>query len=398
MRDTLLYIYGIFLLWLVPEAIAASCGDFLQEYGPCLPEDSAECVRYRVEWMRTDTVKHDGFFKRMGKTLYRFVKDFNDIDEEYIEPQKYNFTVMLQNVTTYEVYKLNTKDGNSYTFAPEANVKIGPYFGWRWIFLGYTIDVSHVNMSNDNKTRKEYDLSLYSSMLGLDLYYRKTGDNYKLRSANIGDDVDTGLLEGAPFSGLTSSIKGFNIYYIMNHRRFSYPAAFSQSTVQRRSAGSVLLGLGYTHHKLSLDWEALNRLVEDKLGKDVAGGAVDSSLRFGTVKYTDISASCGYAYNWVFARNWLLAGSLSVALAYKRTVGDTDKDYFSFRDFSFQNFNVDGIGRFGLVWNNTRWYSGASCIIHSYNYRKSRFSTNNMFGSLNIYVGYNFGKKSQYRR
>lgn len=381
----------VFLSWGVPGMTFASEGDFLRG-------DSAGCNWYQVDWMRNDTVKHAGFFRRVGNTLYKFVKGFNDIDEEYIEPQKYNFTLMLQNVTTYEVYRLNTQDGDSYTFAPEANVKIGPYVGWHWVFLGYTLDVTHVDMSDDDKTRKEYDISLYSSMLGLDLYYRKTGDNYKLRSMEIGEDVETYALSGASFGGLTSSIKGFNLYYIMNHRRFSYPAAFSQSTVQRRSAGSALLGLGYTHHKLSLDWEALNKLVEDRLGKDVADEAVDSSLHFGTVKYTDVSLSGGYAYNWVFSRNWLLAGSLSLALAYKRTVGDTDKDHFSFRDFSFKNFNVDGIGRFGLVWNNTIWYAGASCIVHSYYYHKSRFSTNNTFGSLNVYVGFNFGKKSKYRK
>ena len=100
----------------------------------------------------------------------------------------------------------------------------------------------------------------------------------------------------------------------MNHRRFSYPAAFSQSTVQRKSAGSVLLGLGYTYHKLSFDWEKLALLVEDRLGKDVADVAIDNSLRFGKIAYTDISFSGGYAYNWVFARNWLLAGSVSAAL------------------------------------------------------------------------------------
>ena len=387
----ILYICMSCLAWIVPEQSVASCIDSLQT-------DSAATDTYKVEWMRRDTLKREGFFKRVGKSLYHFVKDFNDIDESYIEPQKYNFTVMLQSVTTYEMYDLKTKDGNSYRFAPEATMKIGPYVGWRWIFLGYTVDVRHMNLTNGGKTRKEYDLSLYSSMLGLDLYYRETGDNYKLRKATIGEDINTDALKNVPFGGLTSSIKGFNIYYIMNHRRFSYPAAFSQSTVQRKSAGSVLLGLGYTYHKLSFDWEKLALLVEDRLGKDVADVAIDNSLRFGKIAYTDISFSGGYAYNWVFARNWLLAGSVSAALGYKRTVGDTDKDYLSFRDFSFKNFNLDGIGRFGLVWNNTKWYAGASCIIHSYNYSKSHFSTNNTFGSLNIYVGFNFGKKSQYRK
>ena len=66
-------------------------------------------------------------------------------------------------------------------------------------------------------------------------------------------------------------------------------------------------------------------------------------------------------------------------------------------NFSFDNVNIDGIGRFGLVYNNTRWYAGASAIIRSYNYRKSRFSANNTFGSLNVYLGYNFGKKKRYK-
>ena len=65
----------------------------------------------------------------------------------------------------------------------------------------------------------------------------------------------------------------------------------------------------------------------------------------------------------------------------------------SFHDFSFNNFNLDGIGRFGIVWNNTKWYAGASAVIHTYNYKKEQFSTNSSFGSLNIYVGVNFGRK-----
>ena len=46
-----------------------------------------------------------------------------------------------------------------------------------------------------------------------------------------------------------------------------------------------------------------------------------------------------------------------------------------------------------MVWNNTRWYAGWSAILHSYNYKKSQFSTNSFFGSLNFYVGLNFGDR-----
>ena len=322
--------------------------------------------------------------------IYRFVKEFSNIDTSYIEPQHYNYTVMMQNTYTYESYRLTTKENPSLTLSPEPSIKIGPYIGWRWIFLGYTLDVN--NLSAD-KNRKELDLSLYSSQIGIDLFWRKTGSGYKIRTAYLGKDIDTSPMKDISFNGFNSSIKGFNIYYIFNHKKFSYPAAFSQSTVQRRSCGSPLLGLGYTKHSVNMDWTKFRDVLANRMGTDIAETYLDSSLVSSNIKYTDISISGGYAYNYVFARNFLLAASVSIALGYKNSVGDMLHDKWSIQDFSLKNFNIDGIGRFGFVWNNTHWYAGTSVIVHSYNYNKEQFSTNSLFGSLNIYVGVNFGRK-----
>lgn len=336
------------------------------------------------------TPRRKGFFKRVGHGLYEFVKEFSRIDTAFIEPQHYNFTVMLQNTNTYEVYRLSTERGNSVRLAPKPSVKLGPYFGWRWVFLGYTFDLNHLNVS---KTKTEFDLSLYSSQIGIDLFYRKTGNDYRIKSIKLDDDTDTSPMHNVSYDGLNASIKGFNLYYIFNHRRFSYPAAFSQSTMQKRSCGSALLGIGYTQHSLKVDMEKLNDLIHKHLGADVSPIPVGSELGNGKVRYTDVSVSGGYAYNFAFAPCWLFASSLSLALAYKQTNGESAKSDYLFKDFDIHNFNIDGVGRFGLVWNNNRWYAGASTILHSYNYSKKRFSTNNVFGNLNIYVGFNFCKR-----
>lgn len=341
-----------------------------------------------------DTVKvakKNTVFRRIGRVFTKIFKGFNEIDTNYIEPQHYNYTVMLQNTNTYEAYKIKSKSGQSITFAPKPTVKIGPYIGWRWIFLGYTVDVNH--FSNDEK-KKEFELSLYSSLFGVDLYFRKTGSDYRIREADLGGDTDRFILKGIPFSGLSVGIKGFDVYYIFNHKKFSYPAAFSQSTCQKKSCGSFLAGIGYTAHTIDLDYEKLESVVESNMGNAGYDVELDEDLMFDNVKYASYSISGGYAYNWVFARNWLFAASVSVALAYKKSTGDLkgNSDFF-LDDFNFKDVNVDGVGRFGLVWNNTKFYAGASTILHSYNYKKSRFSTNNMFGSLNIYVGVNFGRK-----
>lgn len=342
--------------------------------------------------------KKNDLFHSIGRIFTKVFRGFNNIDTAYIEPQHYNYTVMLQNTYTYEAYRIKSESGQSFTFAPKPGIKIGPYVGWRWLFLGYTLDVKHLDRS---KKKTEFDLSLYSSMLGIDLYYRKTGDDYRITDVRLGDNIDVSKLINIPFSGLSVGIKGFDIYYIFNHKRFSYPAAFSQSTRQKKSCGSWLTGVGYTSHSLSLDYDALKNLVEDNGNADVSTSdntILNEDFKFNNVKYQSYSASVGYAYNWVFLRNCLFSASLSAAVAYKNTKADVVKHGKPFEDFNFKNFNFDGIGRFGVVWNNDKWYAGANTILHTYNYKKSRFSSSSYFGSLNIYTGFNFGIKKEYKK
>ena len=98
----------------------------------------------------------------------------------------------------------------------------------------------------------------------------------------------------------------------------------------------------------------------------------------------------------MFARNFLFCVSGQLALSYKEnygsTAGDESEDKFSFRKFS-----PNLLGRFAVVYNNTRWYAGFSAIVCSSNYLQSRFSTNNTFGNMNLYVGYNFALRKRYK-
>lgn len=324
--------------------------------------------------------------------LQRTIRNFTEIDENYVEPQHYNWSAMLQATYDYDIYTLKSdgKVKQSLTFAPEPSMKAGPYFGWRWVFLGYTIDLKNLNFGSN---KQGFEFSFYAAQVGVDVFYRRTGSDYKIRNVDLGNNQKNEQLEGHPFDGLKVGITGANLYYIFNHKRFSYPAAFSQSTCQKISCGSWMAGVGYTSNVLSFDHNKLEEMVDEQYGK--TSTRLDSSLMFNEVKYFDINVSTGYAYNWVFARNCLFCASLSMALAYKNSRGETASK--EERGFDFKNFNIDGIGRFGIVYNNTRWYAGASVIVRSYNYHKSRFSANNIFGNMNIYVGYNFGKRKRYK-
>ena len=99
--------------------------------------------------------------------LKSIIREFNNIDTSYIEPQHYKFSTMVQSTYFFERYRITSKSGQTITFAPETRIKVGPYAGWSLLFLGYTIDLAYISANK----KRELDLSLYSSMIGVDLFY-----------------------------------------------------------------------------------------------------------------------------------------------------------------------------------------------------------------------------------
>ena len=341
----------------------------------------------------TDTLSVDtvGTKEELG-LIRRTVREFDRLNDEYIEPQHYEFTVMGQITRTYESFILSS-NGQQIKLSPDGLTKIGPYFGWRWFFLGYTFDIKNIGFSQSG-LRKEFDLSIYSSQVGVDIFYRRTGNDYKIRDVRLGYGMNGDLFEGVPFDGVNVGITGASAYYIFNHGRFSYPAAFSQSTCQKISCGSWMAGIGFTRNTLDMDYDKLQTTLKSRMDRSQEL-KLDSGLMFKDIKYSDFMISGGYAYNWVFAKNWLFCASAQLALCYKSSYGEIADEK---KGFSFDKVNMDGIGRFGMVYNNTRWYAGWSAILRTNNYRTSRFTANNIFGSFNAYIGYNFLLKKKYRK
>lgn len=337
--------------------------------------------------------------KRYGNIFTRFIKAFDEFDTTYITPNRYNWAVMLQNTNSFEFYRLSSSQHKqALSFSPRPGVKIGPYLGWRWIFLGYTFDIS--SLGNGHKSRStEFELSLYSSMLGCDLIYRRTGDNFRIHNVHgFGEEAET--VEGHHYNGIRVKVTGINAYYIFNHKHFSYPAAFAQSTVQRKSCGTWKIGFSVTRHDMNFDYGQL----PDELGRNPEH-PLGEEFKFNRIDYMDYSISAGYAYNWVFKKNWLFCISLSPALGYKKThtylssvqTDENEQGQRIDRGLHRDNFNIDFTGRMGLVWNNTRNFGGLSVIVHNYNYRRRILNISNTFGTINLYVGLNFHKRKQYR-
>ncbi len=362
-----------------------------------LPQSVAAQEADTTEVSVSDTLstRHRGELKQRikhtGNIIYRFIKNFDAYDTTYIAPNYYNFTVMVQNVNYFQTYRLqgrNEEVGTQAIFTkPDPSVKVGPYFGWRWIFLGYTFDVAHPRSLGK---ASELSFRLYSSMLGCDFVYMQNKGGYSLRKAMGFEGVEPKSVRGVDFTGMNSSMLSFSAYYVFNHRHFSYPAAFNQSTQQLKSCGSPMAGLGYSRQDISFDH---HKLPASLLGEDGSECKLIDELKFSSVNYDYYYLSGGYAYNWVFARNWLLGGSFMTSVGIRKAKGKKLKGNELLLDL--KNFSFDCTSRVGLVWNNSHWFAGASFINHLYTYRNSRLSLTNSINYCNAYVGFFFGRKKK---
>ena len=135
-----------------------------------------------------------------------------------------------------------------------------------------------------------------------------------------------------------------NAYYTFSHRRFSFPAAFTQSQVQLRSKGSWLLGLSAFAGRIDT-------------GSDVVPGASKSRLLA-----INVAVGGGYAYNLVLKRKWLIhLSAMPHIVVYSRnklTVGDV-RQRSPFRFPSLIN-----IGRFAAVRNFKNSFIGMSAVVN----------------------------------
>lgn len=83
----------------------------------------------------------------------------------------------------------------------------------------------------------------------------------------------------------TASLWRVSGFYIFNHRKFSYPSAYTGKLVQKKSAGSFLVGAKYLHSNIRLPEQS----------------TVVSSLVLDLIGYSthQVSIGAGYSFNWV---------------------------------------------------------------------------------------------------
>ena len=214
------------------------------------------------------------------------------VDPHYIEVPEKPWRVILrykENVVdvdysqSLDLPQTNEHSDWNLCFEPPVASSVGFWVGYRGTGFSYSKSLT-------KNAGRYYSISSTGA---------KYGFNFRLRRFNTSDaelsstDYENGQPTGVPYDTVVSMpspvwIRSvyINGYYVFNGRRYSQAAAYNQSVIQRRSAGSLLLGA--TWYQSSFDYDDIQNAVYMIIGHGIYRAKVHQA-----------NLGIGYGYNWV---------------------------------------------------------------------------------------------------
>lgn len=207
-------------------------------------------------------------------------------DTNYIVRPKEKWTLKISESISQDVL---TFKGDNIGFIPykgelqsKETIKLGMSASYRGLSLSYGVDLTRLGKVSANQAlgitsfgnRMGGDITL-SRIKNFEGYISPDGTHHELSLDQVKQDK-----------------LAVNGYFVFNHKRFSYPAAFTQSYIQKHSSGSFILNGTFMMSRINMYTE------------DLAAEFVKE------INLIHAGIGAGYAYNWIPNRKFLV--SLSV--------------------------------------------------------------------------------------
>lgn len=296
-----------------------------------------------------------GLLRRLDSLLVASNKQ--DIDTSFVIRPEARWTIRGRlNVSGAEIEMLGVRQGKAFSSKMEAQYKTTLSLGVSYRGLSLSLSLNPAKLMGKYGDF-EFNFNSYGKRFGFDVAYHDAS-NFSGWYEQQGEQ----RIE-LPSDILALKTLNVNAYYVFNHRRFSYPAAFTQSYIQRHSAGSVLLAFsGQTQR-----------------------GELRSTENF-SYSMLNLGLGAGYGYNYVPVRNWLLHLSAMTAFILYSNTSTTFGDSHVPLHYQFPETIITGRGAI------VRQFAGSFCGISMvYNFthigQETSLSVHNTKWLLRVFYG-----------
>ena len=218
------------------------------------------------------------------------------VDRRYIDAPEKPWQLIVKGNVSQTIVSMNTQGnmfGKEYSANPHLKTTpaqyIGLWAGYRGYGFGYT-----VNVGGDKGSYLTFGATGGAFGINVRIHsFENRNPNLNFNSDLIAEENKDTWNEVQLTDPIHVNTVIADGYYLFNGKKFSYAAAYDQSVIQKRSAGSLMAGLmyNYTH----IDYAS-----------DLNGDIIYMMDGLGRVKLWQGSVGVGYAYNWVPVRGLLV--------------------------------------------------------------------------------------------
>ena len=280
-----------------------------------------------------------------------------NIDTNYITRPTTKWTIVARmNVSGAKIETEGMDNGIPFKSEMKADYKSTLSVGVS--YLGFSLNAA-LNPAKLLGRYRDYELNFnsYGKRFGFDIIYQ---DAHNFKGWHDHEGMDRIVLPDGTLKVKTLNV---NAFYVFNSRRFSYPAAFTQSYIQRRSAGSILLAASGQGQHATLDYTQ----------------KID-------MKMTNISLGMGYGYNFVPGEGWLLhISALPTFIVYSNT-SMTFGDNRVPLSYHFPEVIITGRGAVVRQWRNK--FLGMSMVFNFTNIgNEERLAVHNIKWRVRTFFG-----------
>ena len=208
-----------------------------------------------------------------------------------------------QGLTSFEYSDTANNVNYSFRINDVITFLVGLNISYKGFSFGYDVNPQTI-FHHKHNTGYNLDFCYYGHKLGFDLFF-STKDKAQVRDAE-----DNKLYDGTVNCFSTSRFQA-SAYYVLRNNIFSLPAIFTQSMVQKKSAGSLIFGVNATNTLIVLNSSKVPAELDS---------IFSTSTMFKHFRQTMVGLSCGYGRNIVrqhFLFHWSAQPYLPIYMSKK---------------------------------------------------------------------------------
>ena len=352
-------------------------------------------------------IEHNNIYQRSRSGLQRWLM----VDSNYIRKPNKHFALALHG----DVFRVRhdadaadstgNYDARHITYSIPARYRIGFSASIYPLTFSYLVKANKLFNSSDSEL-KRYKLSILNNRMNFELGYLKdkknvVDDQISAVFEELGSMDEIDLNQGHYIADMLEYKQIYGkLDFFLNSRKYAPSATSSFSAIQRKSAGSPIVGLSYNYQDINLSYVefsdaekmltfffqmiAIEEMTKEQLEEMKEALAETSALPYysGSDMWShDFCLDLGYGYNYVIPHSrWVCNATLigRAGLKYTKMERDThfSNDEISsviqvlygdnVKSKSDYSFALNPSLRIGIGYSHDKWFFGSNIVFDYY--------------------------------